>query len=81
MVEIFSKYLREKWDSESCSVKEKELIQDAIAQILLKYYGDNVFTNRNVSDDSDCIVWFEHIINTELNENKPAVKRYKEEAR
>ena len=81
VVEIFSKYLREKWNSESCSVKEKELIQDAIAQILLKYYGDNVFTNRNVSDDSDCIVWFEHIINTELNENKPAVKRYKEEAR
>lgn len=72
--DIFIEYLKQKWNDEGCCVEEKELIQDAIAQVLLKYYGDNVFTNRNVSVDESCVKWFEHVLDIELNENKMAVK-------
>lgn len=81
LVDIFIEYLKQKWNDPNCCVEEKELIQDAIAQILLKYYGDNVFTNRNVSADESCVKWFKHILDIELNENKDAVKKYKEKIR
>lgn len=81
LADIFIEYLKRKWNDESCCIEEKEIIQDAIAQILLKYYGDNVFTNRNVCVDDSYVEWFKYVLDIELNGNKMAVKKYKEEMR
>lgn len=63
----FYKYLFAKLNNPQCTIKEKLLIQNAIAQIMLKHYGENVFTNRNMnSDDIDQIKWLKSIILTDL---------------
>ena len=63
----FINYISNRWNEPTCTDKEKTYIQEATAHILLRYYGENVYTNRNMLNDK-CISLMEDIIKTELNE-------------
>lgn len=78
--EIFIEYIRARWNDSSCTENEKSYIQEATAHILLKYYGENVYTNRNL-DNKDYVSWMDGILKVQLKECHSAVSRYLGEKR
>ena len=75
MAEIFCNYIWDRWNSPRCEQSEKVYIQDAIAQIRLEYYGKNVYTRKDVSDE--LIKGMAEIVNEDLGEYTEAVKRFR----
>ena len=78
--EIFIEYIRARWSDSSCTENEKSYIQEAAAHILLKYYGENVYTNRNL-DNKDYVSWMDEILKVQLKECHSAVSQYLGEKR
>lgn len=67
-------YMKERWTDFECSVDEKLLIQDAIAKIFLKYYGENVYTNRNMIEDTQKYInWLEGAVSQKFEGRSAAV--------
>lgn len=80
LAEIFIDYLKIRWTDSSCAEAEKYYLQEAVAHLLLKYYGENVYTNRNI-DNKQYISWLEDIMKIQLDECPEAVSQYRREKR
>ena len=72
--EVCCEYMKARWSDIECSTDEKLLIQDAIAKIFLKYYGENVYTNRNMIEDTQKYInWLECAVSQKLEGRSAAV--------
>lgn len=69
---LFFEYIKDKWENQETNLNEKRFIQDAIAQMLLKYYGENVYTNCNMKNNK-YVIWYEKIINVCLEQSFASV--------
>ncbi len=81
MSPVFVNYLKRRWNALDCTDYEKQFIQNSLAHILLKYYGDNVYTNRNIEENKDYVKWMESILEMQLIECSDAVAHYREQNR
>ena len=83
LAEVFYNYFQKKWMNQECSAEEKMLIQDAIAQILLNYYGENVYTNRNMikEETGKYVKGLMNIVNIDLENSSATVDRARKEMR
>lgn len=80
LADDFFEYIQDRWNDSKCDKDEKMHIQKAIAHLLLKYYGDNVFTNRNMCN-STYNSWMENVMVTELEGCSDVVSEYRNEKR
>ncbi|MBM6841344.1 hypothetical protein H6A03_07290 [[Clostridium] spiroforme] len=74
---LFFEYFRDNWNSTKTELNEKMFIQDAIARMLLKYYGESVYTNPNICDEK-YIQWFNGVLSTNLGQSYPSVSKYRD---
>lgn len=80
LADIFIDYLKIRWNDSSCTGAEKYYLQEASAHLLLKCYGENVYTNRNI-DNKHYVSWMEDILKMQLEKCPESVVQYRSEKR